>query len=80
VAQKLFGALTIDGGVPGQGVAVEEFMLANKPPAGQNSQNGAKKGWFCKLFGLKIAKNVVFRSKILNKIYSQDVFEEYIIL
>jgi hypothetical protein len=29
---------------------------------------------FCARFGLQIAKNAVFCSKVLNKIYSQDIF------
>jgi hypothetical protein len=37
-------------------------------------ENSAKNSWFPAVYGLKIAKNAVFRSKVLNKIYSQDVF------
>ncbi len=36
-------------------------------------------GQFPSLIDLKIAENAVFYLKVLNKIYFQDVFEEYII-
>jgi hypothetical protein len=65
------------GGVPGQGVLVEGVKEANKSPAGRNTQNGTKNGRFPAFFGLKyrkIAKNAIFLSKVLNKIYSKDVF------
>jgi hypothetical protein len=34
------------------------------------TKNGAKNGRLRALFGLKITENDVFRSKVLNKIYS----------
>jgi hypothetical protein len=40
------------------------------------NQNGAENGRLPALFGLKIAKNAVFCLKVLNKIYSQDIFRE----
>jgi hypothetical protein len=47
------------------------------PMPAEIHKNGARNGQFPALFGLKIAC-VFFRSKVLNKIYSQDVFEEYV--
>jgi hypothetical protein len=38
------------------------------------TKNSAKKQAVSRFFGLKIAKNAVFRSKVLNKIYFQYVF------
>ncbi len=41
-------------------------------------ENGTKNGQFPALIELKITENAIFCSKILYKIYSKDVFEEYI--
>jgi hypothetical protein len=63
------------GGVSGQGVVEEDVKGSKKTsqPA-EIHKIGIKNGWFPALFGLKIAENAVFHSKVLNKIYSQNVF------
>jgi hypothetical protein len=42
-----------------------ELKEANKPSAGKNHKYGSKNGQFPAIFGLKITKNAVFRSKVL---------------
>jgi hypothetical protein len=37
-------------------------------------ENGTENGQFPALIDLQIAENAIFSSKVLNKIYSQDVF------
>ncbi len=65
------------GGVPGPGVVVEGITEAKYAfKAARNRQKRQKNRRFRARFGLKIAKNAVFRSKVLNKIYSRDVFRE----
>jgi hypothetical protein len=39
-------------------------------------KNGTKNGQFPAFVDIKIANNAVFYSKMLNKIYSQDIFED----
>jgi hypothetical protein len=41
-------------------------------------KNGEKNGQFLAHIDLKIAESAIFHSKVLHKIYSKDVFEEYI--
>ncbi len=77
-AQKLLGAPVIGGGVPGQGWRWSELKEANKPPHRLKYQKTVPKMAVSTLFGLKIAENTVSCSKVLNKIYSQDFFEECI--
>jgi hypothetical protein len=63
------------GKVPRHGVVVE-VVEANTPPPppAKIHKNSAKNRRFPTLLGLKIAENIMFCSKILNKIYSPDVF------
>jgi hypothetical protein len=63
-----------EGGCLGRGWWWRELKGANKPPAVQNVQNSAKNWRFLAFSGLNIAEKAVFHSKVLNKIYSQDVF------
>jgi hypothetical protein len=66
-AQKLLGALTIGGGVPGQGVVAE----SNTPPSCPECTVMRKNRRFSALIDLEIAKNaVVFYLKVLKMIYS----------
>jgi hypothetical protein len=63
--------------VPGQGVVLEgvkEVKLAYQDT--WNVQKCCQNSRFPALIDLKIAENVVFYLKVLNKIYSKDVFEE----
>jgi hypothetical protein len=53
---------------------LRELQEANKPPAGRNIQKRHRKWAVSALLGFKIAKSAVCRSKVLNKMYSQDVF------
>jgi hypothetical protein len=55
--------------VPGPGVVTNK--PSNLPGMYKNS---AKNGWFPALTAFKITENAVFYLKVLNKIYSQDVF------
>jgi uncharacterized membrane protein (DUF485 family) len=73
-AQKLLGATTIGGGVPGQGVVVEGVKGVKYTPMLPGIYVKIKNRRFCVLFGLLIAINVILCSKVLNKIYSRDVF------
>jgi hypothetical protein len=67
------------GGLPGQGVVVDEGVKEVKEASMPQNiyKNITKKRWFRAFIDLKIAENAVFYSKALNKIYFQDVFEEY---
>jgi hypothetical protein len=51
-----------------------ELKEANKPQSAEIYKNGTENRRFPALFGLKIPKNAVFCSKVLHKIYYQDVF------
>jgi hypothetical protein len=67
---KLLGAPTMGGGSAQAGVGGGGSYISQICPHAERRKNG----WFCILFGFKIAKNTVFHSKVLSKIYSQDVF------
>jgi hypothetical protein len=74
-AQELLCAPTIGRGVPGQGVVVEGVKEVKQAfPATRNVQKWCQNSRFPTLIDLKIAKNAVFYLKVLNKIYSRDVF------
>jgi hypothetical protein len=63
------------GGVPGPGVVVEGITEAFKAfKAAHNRQKRRKTGRFYACFGLKIAENAIFPSKVLNKIYPRGIF------
>jgi hypothetical protein len=49
-------------------------MEAKSPHASQNTQKDAENWRFPALLIFKTAENAVFHSKVLDKIYSQDVF------
>jgi hypothetical protein len=75
VAQELLGEPSIKGGVPGHGVVVEGVKEVKQAfQAARNVRKRCQNGWFPTIIGLRIAKNAVFYLKVLNKIYSQDVF------
>jgi hypothetical protein len=59
------------GKCPGMGWWWRELKEANNPPAPAKIHKNSAKNT---LLGLKIAESIIFRSKILNKIYSTDVF------
>ncbi len=46
----------------------------SKPP--EIDENGEKTGDFAHVVAYSITENTVFHSKVLNKIYSRDVFRE----
>jgi hypothetical protein len=69
-AQKLLGAPTIGGGAQTGGGGGGSCRRQISP----QHNNSAENRLFPALFGKNIAENVVFRSKVLYKIYSQDVF------
>jgi hypothetical protein len=79
-AQKLLATPTIGGGeCLGRGWWWwRKSKELNTPPSCPECMKTAKNGWFPALIDLKIAKDAVFYLKVLNKIYSRDVFEEYI--
>jgi hypothetical protein len=55
-------------------MVVEEVKRRQiSPQASQNKQKRHQKCRFPALFWLKIAENAFFRSKVLNKIYFQEV-------
>jgi hypothetical protein len=61
--------------VPGLGVVVEGVLKVKQAfQAARNVQKRRKNGYFPALLDLKNAKNAVFYLKLLNKIYSQDIF------
>jgi hypothetical protein len=63
------------GGVPGLGLVVEEVKGVKKAPqASWNVQKQCQDGRFLALIDLKLAENAVIYLKVLNKIYSRDVF------
>jgi hypothetical protein len=70
-AQELLGgAPTIGGGVPGQAWWWRESK-SNKPSKPPEIDKNSR---FPALIDLKIAKSAIFFLKVLNKIYSLDVF------
>jgi hypothetical protein len=78
-APELLGALTIGGGSARPwgddgGSPRSQISLLSCPKCTKTAKNGL----FHTLFGLEVAKNAVFHSKVLNKIYSRDFFKEYI--
>jgi hypothetical protein len=74
-AAKLLDAPTIVGGCPGRGWWWRELKESNKPSTPPVIyKNGTKNGQFPALLDIKIAKRPVFYSKVLNKIYFQNVF------
>ncbi len=77
-ASELLGAPTIGGGCPVRGWWWRGSQKSNKPSKLPEIYKNNKNGRFRARFGLVIAENAVFHSKVLNKIYSQDIFEEYI--
>jgi hypothetical protein len=76
VAQKLISAPAFGRGeCLARGWWWRELKEANKPPRRPKyTKKDAKNGWFPALIDLKIAINAVFSSKVLYKIYSQNVF------
>jgi hypothetical protein len=63
------------GECPSRGWWWRELKEANKPPCRPKyTKKQHQKLAVTTLFGLKIAEYTVFRSKVLNKIYSQDAF------
>jgi hypothetical protein len=79
-AHELLGVPTIGGGSArpeggGGGSQRSQISLPNCPEC---TQKWRQNSWFPAIIDLKIAENVVFYLKVLNKIYSQDFFEEYI--
>jgi hypothetical protein len=63
------------GGVPCPGVRVEGITEAKKPSkTPEIDESGEKTDGFSHILAYKSPKNAVFHSKVLNKIYSQDVF------
>jgi hypothetical protein len=68
---ELLGAPTIGGGVPGPGVVVERSYIPSQPY--KIAKNGEKTGGFAHVFAYKSPK-MLFFAKVLNKIYSPDVF------
>jgi hypothetical protein len=59
----------------GRGLWWRELKEGNKPPCQPKyTKKAQRKSGFPHFFGIKITKNAVFRSKVLNEIYSQDVF------
>ncbi len=74
-ASELLGAPTMGGGSAqsgGGGGGGHRSQIS--PPSRLKYTKMAKNGWFRAHFGLSIAENAVFHSKVLNKIYSRDVF------
>jgi hypothetical protein len=84
VAQKLLDAPIIGGGSAqaegggGGGGGSQRSKKCPPPRAARTVRKWQLNGWFPALFGLEIAKNSVFRSKVLNKIYPKTFIEEYI--
>ncbi len=63
------------GGVHRQGVVVEEVNGGKEAPMlPEIYNNSTKNGRFLVLINVKITNNAVFYSKVLNKIYFQDIF------
>jgi hypothetical protein len=63
------------GGVLGLGLVVGGSKKSNKPSKLPGKyKNSAKTAGFPALFALKIAENTIFYFKVLNNIYSRDVF------
>jgi hypothetical protein len=76
-AQKLLGARTIGvGSARAEGGGGESWRRQINPQPAEMHKNGAENCRFCAHFGLKTAENSIFPLKVLNKIYSQDVFWE----
>jgi hypothetical protein len=70
-AQKLLDVPTIGGGIAQAGDGGRGSQRSQiHPHAAQKVQKWRKTGGFAHY----LAENVVFRSKVLNKIYSQNVF------
>jgi hypothetical protein len=65
------------GGVPGREVVVEGVKGGKKKPARQNTQKQHRKQVISRTFWPKNHLKCHFSLK-MNKIYSQDFFEEYI--
>jgi hypothetical protein len=75
LAQELLGAPTIgrasaQSGDGGGGSQRSQISLPSRPKYKRWRQNGK----FPALFALKTAENAVFYLKVLNKIYSRDIF------
>ncbi len=63
------------GGVPGHEAVVEGVKeVKQASQVAQNVQKRRQDGRFAALVDLKIAENAVFYLKVLNKIYSRNVF------
>jgi hypothetical protein len=73
-APELLGAPTIDGGSARSGGGGGGHRSQIRLPSRPKYMKTAKNGQFCTHFGKYITENAVFLSKVLNKIYSQDVF------
>ncbi len=75
VAHKLVGVPTIGGGeCPGRGWWWRESKESNTPPCRPECMKTTKKLTVSRTFWLLNHWNSVFRSKVLNKIYSRDGF------
>jgi hypothetical protein len=70
VAQEQLGGASARPGGGGGGSQRSQINLQSRPEYRKRHKNGR----FPALIDLKNAKNAVFYFKILNKIYSQDVF------
>jgi hypothetical protein len=73
VAQKLLGAPTIGGGsawAGGGGGGSKRRQIS--PQSAEIYRNSAENRQFSTLFGLKIAKNAIFRSKVFNKMSCEE--------
>jgi hypothetical protein len=74
-AQKLVGAPTIGGGsARAGGSGGGRLRRQISPQLAENHKNGMEIRRFLALIALKIAEKTVFRSIVLNIIYSKDVF------
>jgi hypothetical protein len=73
-AQKMLGVPTIGVGSVWSGGGGRELKEANMPSCRPKYIKRRQNVRFSALLDLKIAENIVFRSKVLNKMYSQDGF------
>jgi hypothetical protein len=73
-AEELLGASIFGRGNARPGGGGGESKKSNKPSKVPRMYEWGQNNWFPALFALKITKIVIFCLKVLNKIYSQDVF------
>ncbi len=77
-AQKLHGAPTIGGGVPGQGVVVEEIKGVKYAPMPLKYTKQQKYRQFRAHLAYKSLKTSFFPQKYLTRYTPETCFEEYI--